>query len=300
MSIFDFLSSTFNSLKYRLKFFRQICSSFQQIGSDSLNRIVSAYRDADTIRFRDRHPDCENPCGLEDKAVEPKIRIEEKYEAQGKKEIPADRSRQLLYNINENQEETVGFKAIETETDLFSLFSGLLALKNEVRLESRQFKNALDQFRSVLDLLRSGHEAALLEQAARRQEMTEIKRIAITPIIMDILDIRDRIEAGIRLIKSKKPSLIKRIFRKKNELSGTFLEGQEMMLNRMDGMLLSNGVTPIDYVGRIMDPHLMKAIEIERLPGKEDGMVTEEIRKGFMMDGKVLRPADVKVNRINE
>ncbi|OQY48555.1 MAG: hypothetical protein B6247_24935 [Candidatus Parabeggiatoa sp. nov. 2] len=37
------------------------------------------------------------------------------------------------------------------QTDLFSLFTELAALRNEVKLESRQVKNALDLFKETFD-----------------------------------------------------------------------------------------------------------------------------------------------------
>ncbi len=43
--------------------------------------------------------------------------------------------------------------------DLYTLFGELAALKNEVRIESRQVKGALDQFRGLVEPLQTGNAA---------------------------------------------------------------------------------------------------------------------------------------------
>jgi molecular chaperone GrpE len=42
----------------------------------------------------------------------------------------------------------------------------------------------------------------------------------------------------------------------------------------------------------------MRAVEIDDIPDKSDGLVLEEIRKGFMINNEIVRVAEVKVNRI--
>jgi molecular chaperone GrpE len=57
-------------------------------------------------------------------------------------------------------------------------------------------------------------------------------------------------------------------------------------------VLKSEGVTKIEAVGQEFNPHIMECITTE--PGEEN-KVLEEIRVGFMLNDKVLRPAQVKV-----
>ena len=49
--------------------------------------------------------------------------------------------------------ETAVSEAETGQTDLYSLFTELAALKNEVRLESRQMKTARDEFKAVFTTL---------------------------------------------------------------------------------------------------------------------------------------------------
>ncbi|MCI5189463.1 MAG: nucleotide exchange factor GrpE [Candidatus Electrothrix sp. AS4_5] len=46
------------------------------------------------------------------------------------------------------------------------------------------------------------------------------------------------------------------------------------------------------------DPHNMRAVGTDTLPDLADGTVSDEIRTGFQQQGKVMRLADVRVNRL--
>ncbi len=183
------------------------------------------------------------------------------------------------------------------EIDLFTLFSEFIALKNEVKLENRQFKRNADQFKLSLDLLQSGFESLLKEQSSHKETINNLREAVLKSIIIEIFDIRDRIEDSLRILKSRRYSLFRRIFRRKDQVAATLIEGQEMLMNRLDRMLISHGVLPIETENKTLDPHLMRVIEVENYLDKGDGIVLEEIRKGFLLNGTVLRIADVKVNK---
>eukprot|EP01026_Neomeris_dumetosa_P061439 TRINITY_DN58004_c0_g1_i2.p1 TRINITY_DN58004_c0_g1~~TRINITY_DN58004_c0_g1_i2.p1 ORF type:complete len:368 (-),score=85.54 TRINITY_DN58004_c0_g1_i2:342-1445(-) len=56
------------------------------------------------------------------------------------------------------------------------------------------------------------------------------------------------------------------------------------------------GVTAVDTVGSPFDPEVHEAIMKEDNDDVPDGTVLEEFRKGFQIDGKLIRPAMVKVS----
>jgi molecular chaperone GrpE len=58
--------------------------------------------------------------------------------------------------------------------------------------------------------------------------------------------------------------------------------------------LKTEGVEKIETVGREFDPHVMEAVDTVE---GEDGKVIEEIRPGYKMQEKLLRPAQVRVGR---
>ena len=57
-------------------------------------------------------------------------------------------------------------------------------------------------------------------------------------------------------------------------------------------ILKGEGVTKIETKGREFDPHLMECVETVE---GEEGKVTKEMRAGYMLHDKVLRPAHVTV-----
>ena len=182
--------------------------------------------------------------------------------------------------------------------DLFALFSELVALKHEVRLEARQFKTSLDQFREVFGPLQSSHAVLQAEVERSRAERQTVQREAQRPLLLNLLDLRDRLEAGLSGLS--KPPKRRWWCKGRDKLLATLREGQEITLRRLDRVLERRRIRPIEAVGRPLDPHAMKATEVESRPDLADGIVTAELRKGFLWEGDVLRPAEVKVNKTTE
>lgn len=74
-------------------------------------------------------------------------------------------------------------------------------------------------------------------------------------------------------------------------------QGLQVSVQQFLDVLRSEGVTKIETVGHEFDPHLMECITTE--PG-ESNKVLEEIRAGYLLNEKVLRPAQVKVGQGKE
>ena len=62
-------------------------------------------------------------------------------------------------------------------------------------------------------------------------------------------------------------------------------------------LLDSEGLTPIEAVGKQFDPHEHEAIAQEDRPGVPEGTVVAELQKGYRIRDRVLRPAMVAVAR---
>jgi molecular chaperone GrpE len=81
--------------------------------------------------------------------------------------------------------------------------------------------------------------------------------------------------------------------------SGSLLEGIRMTVNLFRSNLLALGVEPIAAVNRPFDPNLQQAVgTVEVTEAGLDGMVVEEIEPGYCMNGRLLRPARVRVARL--
>ncbi|WP_271852470.1 nucleotide exchange factor GrpE [Planococcus maritimus] len=82
----------------------------------------------------------------------------------------------------------------------------------------------------------------------------------------------------------------------KSEESASLLKGLEMVKKSLADAVTSEGLEEIKAVGEPFDPHFHQAVMQESDAGSEPGTVLQELQKGYTLNGRVLRPAMVKVN----
>ncbi|HSX18562.1 MAG TPA: nucleotide exchange factor GrpE [Candidatus Saccharimonadales bacterium] len=75
-------------------------------------------------------------------------------------------------------------------------------------------------------------------------------------------------------------------------------EGLEMVMKQFKDILNQEGVVEIEAEGQTFDPQLHEAIEVKE--GENNNMVVSTVRKGYKINDKVLRPAQVVVERKTE
>jgi len=74
-----------------------------------------------------------------------------------------------------------------------------------------------------------------------------------------------------------------------------YRKGVELIYAKLHDVLKKHGVRPIETLGTDFDPNLHEAVMHEASPDHRDGEVIGELRKGYMLGEKLLRPAMVKV-----
>ena len=72
-------------------------------------------------------------------------------------------------------------------------------------------------------------------------------------------------------------------------------EGLDLVIKQFKDVLTSEGVEEIQADGQGFDPKVHEAIETSE--GQEDGRIVKVIRKGYKLNDKVLRPAQVAVEK---
>ena len=186
------------------------------------------------------------------------------------------------------------------EADLFAVFVELAGVRNEVRTQSRIVKEALDRFRAVFDTLEASHAALEQELQRARADAHDRERALLKPLLLDIIDVRDRLAAGLKPAPAALPPRWYARFlpaAKRAAQDKAWREGLQMTLRRLDGLLARHGVRVIETVGRKFDPRHAAAVATVADPSAADGIVVEEVRVGFLWDGDLLRPAEVIVAR---
>lgn len=101
-------------------------------------------------------------------------------------------------------------------------------------------------------------------------------------MLEDLLPIVDNFSLAERMIPDDKKS--------DNNIKGLL-----MIKKQLDEFIRSIGIEEIDSLGQQFDPEYDEAVEeVEGIEG-ESGTVIEEVQKGYLLNGKVIRPSKVKI-----
>ncbi|MCA1726747.1 MAG: nucleotide exchange factor GrpE, partial [Actinobacteria bacterium] len=114
------------------------------------------------------------------------------------------------------------------------------------------------------------------------KEQTRAVEMASEPFVRRLLEVLDEFELAL-LASERSPDFAK------------FLKGVELVYAKMQDILRAEGVEPIEAEGKPFDPSLHEALMQTEEEG--DPYVADVFRQGYVMRGRVLRPAGVKVGR---
>jgi molecular chaperone GrpE len=79
------------------------------------------------------------------------------------------------------------------------------------------------------------------------------------------------------------------------EGSAAYRKGVEIIHTKLLDLLRRRGVAPVESLGKDFDPNVHQAVVHEASPGHREGEVIGELRRGYTIGDKLLRPAMVKV-----
>ncbi|GAB6043088.1 nucleotide exchange factor GrpE [Endothiovibrio diazotrophicus] len=187
--------------------------------------------------------------------------------------------------------------------DLHTLLAEMAALKNEVRLEARQFKGGLEEQRGLVALLQEHNERLARDLERAREEAAAAPRRAERRLLLELLDLHDRLEAGLRAADRHHPSPLARLVPAEGRFIASLVEGQTLTRRRLEELFHAHRLERIATLGRPLDPHRMKVAATRAADGEEEtvpeGIVLEELRSGWLHLGEPLRLAEVVVHRRN-
>lgn len=81
------------------------------------------------------------------------------------------------------------------------------------------------------------------------------------------------------------------------EKSNIDTKGLESILKNMDSLLKKYNISPIEALGEVFDPNLHDAISVKVDPSLDEGTITQEIRKGYISENRVIRPTLVEISK---
>ena len=113
------------------------------------------------------------------------------------------------------------------------------------------------------------------------------------------LDVQNRVNSIIDEIMLKFLSIYDDFVRAKEALAKQKVntQGLDAILKNMNSFLTEYGVTHIVALGEIFDPKLHEAISVKEEPSLDNDTITAEIRKGYILQNRVIRPSLVEISK---
>ncbi|TSA44892.1 nucleotide exchange factor GrpE [bacterium] len=149
---------------------------------------------------------------------------------------------------------------------------------NKLNIELDEFKKKAD------DYLNSWKRtAADFENYKKRREKEdrELLQFAQEVTVVKMLPTLESLEQALKLAP-------------RDEEYQKWSEGVLKIVQQLEKVLLEMGVEKIKTVGEKFDPGQHEAVETIKSE-KEPGIIIEEIQTGYLLNGKVIRPAKVRV-----
>jgi molecular chaperone GrpE len=145
------------------------------------------------------------------------------------------------------------------------------ALKQE-REKSRGYLNRLTYLQADLENYRKRVE----------KNFQQVAQLSKEKLIVNLLNVIDGFELALRSGRE-------------TENKQALLEGIEMTLKKMYAALGQEGFTKIVAVGKTFNPELHEVVMKVPTEKYDENVIIEEVRKGYMLKDKVIRPSMVKI-----
>ena len=114
------------------------------------------------------------------------------------------------------------------------------------------------------------------------KEKREFADYMLKDFIAELLPIKDKLEVAVTHAKT-------------NEHRESLLKGVEMTVKQIEELFGREGLEEINAEGEQFDPFRHEVVSKEASDAHPENTVIEEIRKGYLFRGKVIRPAMVKI-----
>jgi molecular chaperone GrpE len=155
----------------------------------------------------------------------------------------------------------------------------------EIPSQVTQLEEALEREKErSADLLRQlQYLQADFENYRKRveKEMGDARRFSNERLLSDLLTVKDELDLAFAKARESKQSPV-------------LLEGVGMIQKRLQNILSKEGVERAPGAGSMFNPDYHEAA-LRVVSDEEEGTVVEEVRPGYLLKGRVLRPSIVKV-----
>ncbi len=171
--------------------------------------------------------------------------------------------------------------------------------ENEVIRPSEEFTQRIQELETALSEEKKRSDSYLKQmkylkadfdnyQKRVKKEMERLAEFKSDRIIINLLEPLDELELAVEASK-------------KNDINQGLADGVNMVLEKLRSILAKEGVSSINAVGQAFDPIQHHAVAtVPTLKEKMHNVIVNEIRKGYMLKDRVIRPSIVEVARLIE
>lgn len=115
------------------------------------------------------------------------------------------------------------------------------------------------------------------------KEKEELAQYATAKLVTELLPVMDNFERALATAPAT-PEF------------EAFTKGVNMIFRQLEGVLKNEGLVAMETVEQPFNPEYHQAIMQVESEDHEEGIITEEVQKGYLLKDKVIRPAMVKVS----
>ena len=183
-------------------------------------------------------------------------------------------------NLNENEElvEEIQQETTSTEDPLEEAIARVQELEEQLKAQveetSKKEQDLLLRTRAEIDNMRRRSE----------QDVEKAHKFALEKFAKDMLNTIDNLERALATPANMEDESIKALF-----------NGVELTLKELLATVARFGVEPVGVVGEVFNPDLHQAISMQPMEGFETNQITTVLQKGYLLNGRVIRPAMVMV-----
>ena len=162
----------------------------------------------------------------------------------------------------------------QTEDPLEEAIARVQELEAQLAETAKKEQDLLLRTRAEIDNIRRRTE----------QDVEKAHKFALEKFAKDILNTIDNLERALVTPANMEDESIKALF-----------NGVELTLKELLATVARFGVEPVGVVGEIFNPDLHQAISMQPMEGFETNQITTVLQKGYLLNGRVIRPAMVMV-----
>ena len=162
----------------------------------------------------------------------------------------------------------------QTEDPLEEAIARVQELEAQLAETAKKEQDLLLRTRAEIDNIRRRTE----------QDVEKAHQFALEKFAKDILNTIDNLERALATPANMEDESVKALF-----------NGVELTLKELLATVARFGVEPVGVVGEIFNPDLHQAISMQPMEGFETNQITTVLQKGYLLNGRVIRPAMVMV-----